>query len=162
MTCVLFACQEECRKNCPAGELCGNKRITRRQWKKVEVFHAGIKGRGLRTKEDIEMGDFIIEYTGMAIRRRYLDDVFERYRQQKMLYIMALDNNVYIDARKKGGVARYINHSCEPNCAVHRWKVRGINRDGIFATRNMKAGEELAFSLQVEEKAGEVSNAVPL
>jgi len=89
-------------------------------------------------------GDFIIEYTGVAIKKKYLDDLFRRYRTERMLYIMALDNNVYIDARKKGGVARYINHSCEPNCAVHRWKVRGINRAGIFATRHIKAGDELA------------------
>jgi len=118
------------------------------------VFHAGIKGRGLRVEEDVEMGDFIIEYTGLAVKRRFLDDLFRRYRTEKMLYIMALDNKVYIDARKKGGVARYINHSCEPNCAVHRWKVRGVNRAGIFATRNIKAGDELAFDYKWKRKRG--------
>lgn len=153
-TCVLFACQEECRSNCEAGDLCGNKRITKKQWKKVQVVDAGVKGRGLILNEDAKCGDFIIEYTGIAIKRDYLDSMFRRYRTERMLYIMALDNDVYIDARKKGSVARYINHSCDPNCAVHRWKVRGINRAGIFALRDIKAGEELSFDYKWKRKRG--------
>jgi histone-lysine N-methyltransferase SETD2 len=153
-TCVLFACQEECRGNCEAGDLCGNKRITKKQWKKVQVIDAGVKGRGLVLMEDAKCGDFIIEYTGIAIKKDYLDSMFRRYRTERMLYIMALDNDVYIDARKKGSVARYINHSCDPNCAVHRWKVRGINRAGIFALRDIKAGEELSFDYKWKRKRG--------
>mmetsp|Transcript_1975 Transcript_1975/g.3592 ORF Transcript_1975/g.3592 Transcript_1975/m.3592 type:complete len:1815 (-) Transcript_1975:2526-7970(-) len=153
-TCVLFACQEECRSNCEAGDLCGNKRITKKQWKKVQVVDAGVKGRGLVLMEDANCGDFIIEYTGIAIKRDYLDSMFRRYRTERMLYIMALDNDVYIDARKKGSVARYINHSCDPNCAVHRWKVRGINRAGIFALRDIQAGEELSFDYKWKRKRG--------
>jgi len=152
--CVLYACQEECRKNCPAGDLCGNKRITRRQWKNVTVFDAGIKGRGLKVREDIKASDLIIEYTGVAIKRSFLDELFHRYRSERMLYIMALDNDVYIDARKRGGVARYINHSCEPNCVVNRWKVRGISRAGVFALRDIQAGEELAFDYKWKRKRG--------
>lgn len=153
-TCVLFACQEECRSNCEAGDLCGNKRITKKQWKKVQVIDAGVKGRGLVLMENAKCGDFIIEYTGIAIKKDYLDSMFRRYRTERMLYIMALDNDVYIDARKKGSVARYINHSCDPNCAVHRWKVRGINRAGIFALRDIKAGEELSFDYKWKRKRG--------
>ncbi len=157
MSCVLFACQEECRSNCEAGELCGNKRITKRQWRDVEVIDAGVKGRGLilgRNGGPAKAGDFIIEYTGVAIKKDYLDSMFRRYRMERMLYIMALDNDVYIDARKKGSIARYINHSCEPNCAVHRWKVRGINRAGIFALRDIRAGEELTFDYKWKRKRG--------
>lgn len=153
-TCVLFACQEECRKNCEAGELCGNKRITKKQWKKVSVVDAGLKGRGLVLNEDVKAGDFIIEYTGVAIQKEYLDSMFRRYRMERMLYIMALDNDVYLDARKKGSIARYINHSCEPNCAVHRWKVKGISRAGIFALKDIKAGTELSFDYKWKRKRG--------
>jgi len=154
LSCILFACQIECRSNCPAGELCGNRRIARKQWKKVEVINAGVKGLGLRTLEDLKKGDFIIEYTGIAIRKEYLDNMFRRYKMERMLYIMALDNDVYIDARKKGSVARYINHSCDPNCSVHRWKVRGISRSGIFAQRDIKKGEELSFDYKWKRKRG--------
>ncbi len=73
---------------------------------------------------------------------------------ERMLYIMALDSDVYIDARKKGSIARYINHSCDPNCAVHRWKVKGVIRAGIFALRDIHAGEELSFDYQWKRKRG--------
>jgi len=153
-TCVLFACQEECRGNCEAGYLCGNKRITKKLWKNLQVVDAGPKGRGLIILEDVKEGDFLIEYTGVAIKKDYLDSMFRRYRTERMLYIMALDNDTYIDARKKGSIARYINHSCDPNCAVHRWKVRGVLRAGIFATKDIPAGTELSFDYKWKRKRG--------
>ncbi len=153
-TCILYACQIECGPNCPVGDLCSNKRIKNKQWKQVEVIDAGKKGLGLRALEDIKPRDFVIEYTGVAIKKEYLDGIFRRYKMERMLYIMALDNNVYIDARKRGGIARYINHSCDPNCAVHRWKVRGISRAGIFALRPIKRGEELSFDYKWKRKRG--------
>ena len=153
-TCVLFACMEECRSNCEAGHLCGNKRITKKLWKNLQVVDAGPKGRGLITLEDVKEGDFLIEYTGVAIKKEYLDSMFRRYRTERMLYIMALDNDTYIDARKKGSIARYINHSCDPNCAVHRWKVRGVLRAGIFATKDIPAGTELSFDYKWKRKRG--------
>jgi SET domain len=153
-SCILFACQEECRSNCEAGVFCGNKRIQKREWKQVQVFHAGPKGRGLRLLENVKKGDFLLEYIGRAVRASYLTKLFQRYKQERRLYIMALDTNIYLDARKKGSVARYINHSCEPNCVVERWKVRGIIRAGIFATKDMSVGEELSFDYQWERKKG--------
>jgi len=154
MSCVLFACQEECRNNCEAGALCRNKRITKKEWKQVQVFDAGLKGKGLRTLEPIQKGDLITEYVGRAIRKGYLDMLFKRYRNERMLYIMALDKDTYLDARKRGGLARYINHSCEPNCIVNRWKVKGILRAGIFALREIAAGEELSFDYKWDRKRG--------
>ena len=118
------------------------------------MFDAGLKGRGLMVQEHCHPGDFIVEYVGVAVKKQYLDGLFQRYKHERMLYIMALDNNVYIDARHRGGIARYINHSCEPNCAVHRWKVRGISRAGVFALREIGEGEELNFDYQWERKRG--------
>jgi len=152
--CVLFACQEECGPNCLAGDTCRNRRITRMQWKKLEVFDASLKGRGLRAKEKIKKGDFITEYVGVAILKKELDDLFRQYKNQQMLYIMALDNDVYLDARTKGSVARYINHGCEPNCKVDRWKVQGITRTCVFALRDIEDGEELMFDYKWDRRRG--------
>ena len=154
LSCVLFACQEECRSNCPAGEYCGNKRIQRRQWKQVEVIPAGKKGKGLIVKEDTKKGELISEYVGRAVNKHFLNRLFRRYANERKLYIMALDTNIYLDARKKGGLARYINHSCEPNCVVERWKVRGILRAAIVAIKDIPAGTELSFDYQWERKRG--------
>jgi hypothetical protein len=154
LSCVLFACQEECRSSCEAGDQCGNKRIQRRQWKDLEVFDAGKKGRGLRILEECARGDFIAEYVGRAIPKHCLPTLFHRYANERRLYIMALDNNIYLDARRRGGIARYINHSCEPNCVVERWKVRGILRAAVIATKDLEAGTELSFDYQWERKRG--------
>ena len=152
MGCLFFACQEECRKNCDAGEYCGNRRIQKKKWKKLEVFEAGKKGKGLKVLEDCEKGDLIAEYVGKAIPKSYLPILFSKYKRERKLYIMALDKDVYLDARHKGGVARYINHSCEPNCVVERWKVKGIIRAGIFASKPITSGTELSFDYQWERK----------
>jgi len=154
LSCVLFACQEECRSSCPAGDFCGNKRIQRKEWKQLEVFDAGPKGRGLRLLEDVSKGDFIVEYVGRAVTKHYLPHLFNKYANERRLYIMALDNNIYLDARKRGGVARYINHSCEPNCVVERWKVRGHLRAAVMSIQDMVAGTELSFDYQWERKRG--------
>ena len=153
-TCALYACQEECGANCPCGPLCGNKRIQRKEWKRLTVFDAGLKGRGLMVQEPVKKGEFIIEYVGVAVKRQYLDGLFARYKHERMLYIMALDGDIYLDARHRGGIARYINHSCEPNCVVHRWRVRGIIRACVFALRDIREGEELSFDYQWDRKRG--------
>mmetsp|Transcript_18478 Transcript_18478/g.37164 ORF Transcript_18478/g.37164 Transcript_18478/m.37164 type:complete len:2214 (-) Transcript_18478:900-7541(-) len=153
-TCALYACQEECGTSCPGGPLCGNKRIQRKEWKRLSVFDAGLKGRGLMVQEPVYKGEFIIEYVGVAVKRQYLDGLFARYKHERMLYIMALDGDIYLDARHRGGIARYINHSCEPNCVVHRWRVRGIIRACVFALRDIGTGEELSFDYQWDRKRG--------
>merc|ERR1719162_2052064 len=153
-SCVLFACFEECRSNCPAGEYCGNKRIQRRQWKQLDVFHAEKKGKGLRILEDVKKGDFITEYVGKAVNKLFLNRLFRRYANERKLYIMALTADVYLDARQVGGVARYINHSCDPNCTVDRWMVRGITRAAVVAKKDMKAGTELCFDYKWDRKRG--------
>jgi histone-lysine N-methyltransferase SETD2 len=152
--CANYAVQEECGNNCPAGPLCKNKRVLRKQWKKLSVFDAGLKGRGLLAREPCSAGDFVVEYVGVAVRKEYLDRLFAEYKSERMLYIMALDGGVYIDARYRGGIARYINHSCEPNCRVERWKVRGVLRACVIANRHIDEGEELTFDYQWDRKRG--------
>ena len=154
LSCVLFACQEECRSNCTAGDACGNKRIQRREWKQLEAFQAGKKGKGLKILEDCRKGDLIAEYVGRAVNKRYLPHLFRRYANERKLYIMALDGDVFLDARRRGGISRYINHSCDPNCAVERWKVRGIMRAAVIAYKDIPAGTELSFDYQWERKRG--------
>ena len=154
LSCVLFACLEECRSNCEAGEFCGNKRIQKKQWKKLDVFQTEKKGKGLRVLEDVKQGDLVCEYVGKAVNKLFLNNLFRRYATERKLYIMAITNDIYLDARKVGGVARYINHSCDPNCRVERWKVRGIMRAAVIACRDIPAGTELSFDYQWERKRG--------
>ncbi len=48
----------------------------------------------------------------------------------------------FIDAGPKGNKARFINHSCDPNCETVKWNVNGDVRVGLFATRDITAGEK--------------------
>ena len=55
-----------------------------------------------------------------------------------------------LDATLKGGIARYINHSCDPNCATQKWIVRGETRVGIFATKTIRPGQEITYDYRLE------------
>ena len=50
-----------------------------------------------------------------------------------------------IDATMKGNKARFINHSCEPNCQAEYWTVEGRERVGIFATKLISEGQEITY-----------------
>lgn len=56
----------------------------------------------------------------------------------------------YIDATKRGGIGRFLNHSCAPNCYVAKWTVGNHYRMGIFANRNVQIYEELTFNYNVD------------
>lgn len=61
----------------------------------------------------------------------------------------------------QGALGRFINHSCEPNCETQKWLVQGELAIGLFAQRDIKAGEELTFDYNFErygDKVGSESN----
>ena len=59
-----------------------------------------------------------------------------------------------IDATVKGGMARFINHSCEPNCVTEKWVVAGELRVGIFAKKFIQAGAELCYHYRLDWNRG--------
>jgi uncharacterized protein len=84
----------------------------------------------------------IIEYAGQRLTpaeadERYPDGVEERHHT----YLFAIDDDVVIDAAFEGNEARFINHSCDPNCDA----VVDNGRIWIDAIRDIAVGEELAY-----------------
>ena len=63
---------------------------------------------------------------------------------------MSVDDNLVIDATRRGNSARWINHSCAPNCDIEEENHRVF----IEARRDIRAGEELVYdyNLQIGEK----------
>lgn len=98
---------------------------------KVKKSSAGL---GLFAAEDIKRGDFIIEYTGERISTKEADT-----RGGK--YIFEINRLVSVDGKERVNTARYINHSCKPNCEVEIKKGRIL----IFALKNIKRGDELNY-----------------
>lgn len=114
------------------------------------LTQAGGKGWGIRATARIPKGTFVVEYVGEVLDAEELEDRAELYVNDKHFYFLTLDASECIDARKKGNWARFINHSCDPNCLTQKWMVNGEIRIGIFAMRDVLEGEELTFDYQFE------------
>ncbi|GLI65472.1 hypothetical protein VaNZ11_009009 [Volvox africanus] len=136
-------------KLCPCGELCSNRSLHLLRQPKTEVFLTENRGWGVRTMEPLSKGAFIIEYAGEVIDERELGRRMDHARMngEPHFYIMELSAGLYIDARRKGNIARLINSSCDPNCETQKWHdaSTGEIRVGIFATRDIAPGEELVY-----------------
>ncbi|XP_011298309.1 histone-lysine N-methyltransferase trithorax [Fopius arisanus] len=112
----------------------------------VGVYHSHIHGRGLFSLRDIEAGEMVIEYAGEVIRAS-LTDKREKYYDSKHIgcYMFKIDDHVVVDATMKGNAARFINHSCEPNCYSRVVDILGKKHILIFALRRIAQGEELTY-----------------
>jgi SET domain-containing protein len=92
-------------------------------------------GKGLFTLDPIPKGCFIIEYTGKPVPK-------ELQETKKGRYLFWTSKKDMIDGNTKTNTAKYINHSCKPNC-----EATGPNGHiYIISLRNIKSGEELTFN----------------
>ncbi|XP_051054790.1 histone-lysine N-methyltransferase ASH1L isoform X2 [Phodopus roborovskii] len=142
---MIFA---ECSPNtCPCGEQCCNQRIQRHEWVQcLERFRAEEKGWGIRTKEPLKAGQFIIEYLGEVVsEQEFRNRMIEQYHNHSDHYCLNLDSGMVIDSYRMGNEARFINHSCDPNCEMQKWSVNGVYRIGLYALKDVLAGTELTY-----------------
>jgi SET domain-containing protein len=105
-----------------------------------QVRSSRIQGRGAFATEPIRKGTRLIEYVGERIStseadRRYEDNV------RSAVLLFRVDDRLVVDAAVGGNEARYINHSCEPNCRP----VIEDRRVFIEALRAILPGEELTY-----------------
>jgi uncharacterized protein len=118
---------------------------TRSEW--AVVKGSKIHGRGMFASKEIPRGTRIIEYTGERITkaegwRRELKRQDRAARgQDGCIYIFELNTKTDIDGSVLWNTARYINHSCKPNCESQI--TRG--RVWVVALRKIKPGEELSY-----------------
>ena len=66
--------------------------------------------------------------------------------QNRGVYMFRLDDNRVIDATLSGGLARYVNHSCDPNCVAECVQIDRENKILIIANRRIQRGEEVSNS----------------
>ncbi|XP_037073210.1 histone-lysine N-methyltransferase 2A-like [Pollicipes pollicipes] len=112
----------------------------------VGVYRSSISGRGLFCKRTVEAGQMVIEYAGQVIRSS-LTDIRERYYSSRGIgcYMFKIDDDFVVDATMKGNAARFINHSCNPNCYSRVVDILGKKHIIIFALRKISRGEELTY-----------------
>ncbi|XP_068215279.1 histone-lysine N-methyltransferase 2A-like [Palaemon carinicauda] len=112
----------------------------------VGVFRSCIHGRGLFCKRDIDSGEMVIEYAGQVIRSSMCDMREKDYESKGIgCYMFRIDDDTVIDATMHGNAARFINHSCDPNCYSRVVDILGKKHIIIFALRRIMRGEELTY-----------------
>ena len=110
--------------------------------RRIQVRRSGVHGKGVFALQAIAEGEVIIEYVGEVIswdeaQRRHPHDP----AQPNHTFYFHVDEDHVIDANVGGNAARWINHSCAPNC----WADEQDGRIFITALRDIAAGEELNY-----------------
>ncbi|KUJ07691.1 histone H3-K4 methyltransferase Set1 [Mollisia scopiformis] len=124
--------------------------------KPVKFARSAIHNWGLYAMENIPMNDMIIEYVGEKVRQQVAEFRENRYLQSGIgsSYLFRIDENTVVDATKKGGIARFINHSCMPNCTAKIITVEKSKRIVIYALRDIAQNEELTYDYKFEREIG--------
>ena len=136
---MMYECNSS---NCKVGDKCCNQRFRKREYIRAKPFNTVQRGWGLRTEEDIKKGMFVIEYVGEIID----DEECNRRLAEKTanndsnFYFLTIDKDRIIDAGPSGNLARFMNHSCSPNCETQKWVVNGSTRVGLFAVEDIPKG----------------------
>jgi len=110
------------------------------------VRHSPIHGRGVFALRRIPKDTRVIEYRGERISQEEADRRHEETNQGPFTLLFEVDDSTIIDAGVGGNSARYINHSCSPNCEA----VNDAGRIFIEALRDTRPGEELTYDYLLE------------
>jgi hypothetical protein len=120
--------------------------------KLYRVRRSPIHGTGVFATGPIRKGTRVVEYVGERVShaeadRRYEDkDVNDNHT-----FLFTVDDRIVIDAGVGGNEARWINHSCDPNCET----VIENKRVYIEAARDIAPGEELAYDYMISREPGD-------
>lgn len=149
--CLVGVCG--CKPNISDEGTCTNMKIQSKMRKKIDVKRSKVAGFGAFAGEDINKGDFVIEYTGELITQQEADERGKIYDESKTSYLFDLSNDYAVDGMFIGNESRFINHSTVgPNCFVKIMTVLGDKRIALFASRNIKQGEELFFNYRYNKE----------
>ncbi|KAI4344334.1 hypothetical protein L6164_011572 [Bauhinia variegata] len=145
-----------CSKACRCPESCSNRPF--RKEKKIKIVKTELCGWGVEAAENINKGEFVIEYIGEviddALCEKRLWDM--KYRGVQKFYMCEIRKDFTIDATFKGNTSRFLNHSCDPNCVLEKWQVDGETRVGVFAARSIEVGEPLTYDYRFVQFGPEV------
>ncbi|HSQ02717.1 MAG TPA: SET domain-containing protein-lysine N-methyltransferase [Burkholderiales bacterium] len=119
--------------------------------RRFSVRNSPIHGRGVFALAAIPKGTRIMEYLGERISHDEADRRYaEEHEHSPHTMLFAVDDEIVIDATRWGSSARFINHSCSPNCEA----IEEEGRIFIETIRSVKPGQELTYdyNLVLEER----------
>jgi SET domain-containing protein len=115
----------------------------------VEVRASPLHGLGVFAARRISRGKRIIEYLGERVSHAEADRRYEHKDENDAhTFLFIVDARTVIDAGVGGNEARFVNHSCEPNCE----SVIENRRVFIEAVRTIEPGEELTYDYQIQRE----------
>ena len=118
--------------------------------KKIEARRSAIHGNGVFASAPIAKGERVIRYKGLLRTHAEVDRVYADELDTGHTFLFTLNDKYVIDANVEGNDARWINHSCDPNCEA-TWLESDTGKkrkDKIFieAMRDIAEGEELTYN----------------
>src|SRR5947209_14383926 len=114
--------------------------------RRIKVARSRIHGKGVYAARDIRKGTRIIEYKGVRVPWKEAQKWPPHDpRNPYHTFFFSLDNGDVIDAGNGGNSARWINHSCDPNCATEEKHDRVF----VYALRHIRANEELFYDYKL-------------
>ena len=113
----------------------------------ISVRRSLIHGRGVFTRVQIPKGKRIIEYKGERISHEEADARYSAlHATSPHTMLFTVNDQIVIDATRRGNAARWINHSCAPNCEIADENERIF----IHARRSIRPGEELTYDYNLQ------------
>lgn len=133
----------ECDSDNCALDWCQNRPLSDPPRRALTVFDTGSRrGRGLRTDKSLPQGAFVAEITGRVRSARGPNSGIRGGSH----YRIALGGGRMLDAQCVDSQARYLNHSCDPNCEAWLWEgADGRSHIGVFTHVHVAAGTELTI-----------------
>ncbi|KAF8892939.1 hypothetical protein BD779DRAFT_1436361 [Infundibulicybe gibba] len=115
--------------------------------KHLRFARSPIHDWGLYAMEKISKGEMVIEYVGEVIRAQVADKREKAYERQGIgsSYLFRIDEDLVVDATKKGNLGRLINHSCDPNCTAKIITINGEKKIVIYAKQDIELGDEITY-----------------
>lgn len=114
-----------------------------------EVRSSPVHGKGAFALRRIRKGTRIIEYLGERVSHQEADRRYEsKDANDAHTFLFIVDSRTVIDAGVDGNDARFLNHSCNPNCE----SVIENRRVFIEATRTIEPGEEMTYDYQIQRE----------
>jgi uncharacterized protein len=112
----------------------------------MRLRRSRVHGRGAFAVRRIRKGTRIVEYLGDRLTHRQADERYEdKSERDNHTFLFIVDRGVVIDGGINGNDARFINHSCDPNCE----SVIEDRRVFIEAIRTIQPGDELTYDYQI-------------
>ncbi|MBM42729.1 MAG: SET domain-containing protein-lysine N-methyltransferase [Acidobacteria bacterium] len=113
---------------------------------KIKRKRSKLHGWGVFAEEGLNKNKRIIRYEGEKISSKESEDREDRYLRRGEIWCFRINTHWVIDANVRGNVARFINHSCTPNCYANI--IGGVI--WIIAGKRIEEGEELAYDYHTD------------